>query len=494
MRLVYTSKSNHQVILGSCSDELIDAISVPGALSLLESVALQWAASIKERAGVPTALPPDDILLTYLKQIEDRLHSGVDAALAGVTALAVDAAANAAAAAVAESNVISRSMFREVLDAIPVPVPVPVVGPTIDQTAAALALTVLTGEITSLSKSSNERYAAMAATIEKLTVNVSTIDKNTPMQLAAHVQKMQDKVDAEYAKVSWTMDALCHKLPSTVSDVMRPVLTKMDELTKQHTKMTSNGSLKGKDGEERLFAALGDRLGRVSGDYDLTWTRSKAHSCDMKVTRMNRGDVHIEVKAYASNVPLTEVKKFHDDLRGLKTHGIMVSLSSGIVGKGVLDVKEFPGGKFVLYVSNNQYDVEFLETMLQVLYKFEDAVRMRTSTADLVEDVSVIKIPCATMKQIRMELCDTGARLSTMKVHLESALKLLSEISVGNVTKMLHDCLTNVAHKPQIVQVHVKVPLLKPVSVLKPQIEESVDSSSYMKDVARAIAAARCKV
>ena len=420
-----SSKDTHQVLLSSCSDGFIDAIAVPGTLALIESMILQWLAAQNQRNDKSQ----DASMMACFKEIEERMNgvvSGMETKITGLTTSVGEVAAKAAAAAIADSNTESRKLFRDELSTISIP----------DQTASAVALTKLSGEIKTLVNTTNERYNIMAATVDKLADHVHDFDVNTPAALGTHLKNMQTTVDAEYAKVSGSLNALILKLPSTVSDAMVPVITKMDEMTTQYTKVASNGSLKGKDGEERLFAALSECLGRASGDYDLSWTRKTAHSCDMKVTCMNRGDVHIEVKTYNEKVPLSEIKKFHSDLNGLKTHGIMVSLTSGIVGKNEIDMKQLPGGKFAMYVSNNQYDVHMIETLLQFLYKFEDAARVRTD--DAVEDTSnVIKLPREILRRITYELQDADSRMSEMRVHLNASLQLLADMSLRTVTKLL---------------------------------------------------------
>ena len=119
-------------------------------------------------------------------------------------------------------------------------------------------------------------------------------------------------------------------LASTTNEKLQEILT---QLSRQATH-----TAKGKYGEDKLYSLLCERL-TSREDYTVSMVCGQAHNCDMNVKRIGHPDIRIESKAIGENtnekVRTCAVEKFRNDLLSTDSHGIFVSLYSGIVGKGL---------------------------------------------------------------------------------------------------------------------------------------------------------------
>ncbi|MGQ3144835.1 hypothetical protein, partial [Rhizobium oryzihabitans] len=129
---------------------------------------------------------------------------------------------------------------------------------------------------------------------------------------------------------------------------------KVDQLSHQltaiHARQGTNHK-KGIVGESRMYELLCDKL-PSRDDYDVQLVTGQAHNCDICIKRIGHPDVRVEVKSHGEQsgekVRAKEVIRFQNDLLGLNTHGIFVSVYSGIVGKGEVELEPLANGKFAV--------------------------------------------------------------------------------------------------------------------------------------------------
>ena len=175
--------------------------------------------------------------------------------------------------------------------------------------------------------------------------------------------------------------------------------------------------------ESSLFGLLHDRLKRRDG-YVLEDVSGRACSCDVLVHREGYPGIRIESKAYESVVPRREVDKFHRDLLAMNDNGIFVSLFSPIAGMGSLELEQLANGKFAVYLSENNFDVDLIEDMIHLLYKL-----------DKVSSDLVISKDC--MLRVRDHLKDFGKKIESVKVHMKESVSLLNSVQLDLIETLL---------------------------------------------------------
>ncbi len=216
------------------------------------------------------------------------------------------------------------------------------------------------------------------------------------------------------------------------------VVQSVKDLLQHQARFTSHAGVKGRVGEQRLYDLLCDALPSRDG-FEVHVVSGVAHACDMVVKRPAHPEVRIESKAYGeqngNKVSAREVTKFRDDLTGLNAHGIMVSLHSGIAGRpGLFEIEQLSNGKFAIYLSNNEYDISTIVSMIHLLYRL-DKVSSGSGSED--DDQTTLRVPPHVIQSVRMYLKDFAVKISHVKTQMKNSLALLNEVTLDLVERIL---------------------------------------------------------
>ena len=131
----------------------------------------------------------------------------------------------------------------------------------------------------------------------------------------------------------------------------------------------------GERAELRLLALLENKLS-VRDQWDVSRTSKSGRCCDISVkntdAKLSRPfEVSIECKAYRKNVNKEEIKKFYRDISNTQTHGIFVSLTSGIANIGNFEMHQI-GAYYVIFLSNNEYDADSVVNCIHLLRRISE--------------------------------------------------------------------------------------------------------------------------
>lgn len=185
--------------------------------------------------------------------------------------------------------------------------------------------------------------------------------------------------------------------------------------------------IKGIIGENGLFDKLAERLKDRDG-YSVEKVSGYARSCDIVINRTSYPTIRIECKAVGKDtgekVHRIDVEKFKRDLLSVNNHGIFVSLHSAIVGIGAVEIQQLSNGKFAIYLSNNNYDINIIEDMLHVLYKLD-----RVLNSDVEDDT--ILLSTETMMHIKRYITDFNGKISTLKAQMKESINVLNSIQLS---------------------------------------------------------------
>jgi len=252
-------------------------------------------------------------------------------------------------------------------------------------------------------------------------------DKNTTICMTLSEAKGQLRILQENiqdnGEVMSQLNAHTQSLSHKVDEVDKRMLAR-------HVKQDNSNQMKGAGGEGKMIDMLSDKL-LVRDGYKIHHVSGVAHSCDILVQKMNQPDVRIEVKAHADKVRYKEVEKFKNDLHMLDNHGIFVSLHSGIVGVSDFEIEQQPTGKFAVYLSNNNFDIDVVVAMVLLLY------RMDVLSKKEEDNEKNIRVSHETLTFIKEQMKEHMAKLQVVKSHLKESITILGNIQLDTIEKLL---------------------------------------------------------
>jgi hypothetical protein len=243
------------------------------------------------------------------------------------------------------------------------------------------------------------------------------------------------------------------------------------QLTASQTRKAHSHTVKGQEGESRLYDLLSERLMSRDG-YEVERVGGIAHQADMAIKRLNHPDVRIESKAHGQGTGEKcrhrEVVKFQNDLMGLNTHGIFVSLHSGIVGKTDIEVELLANNKFAVYLANNNYNTDVICDMLQLIYRLDMIISR--GDGDGKESEPGIRVSQEAMKRVTAYCKDFASKVAAAKQHMRESIALLTELNMDVIERVLmgQQAVAKQAVAKQAVAAPAAVPAPQPAPEAEP--------------------------
>lgn len=245
------------------------------------------------------------------------------------------------------------------------------------------------------------------------------------------------RLDRGQTEGSACLSATLNALQRGSDEVSSRVERLQETVVVAQARQSSSQCVKGKAGEHRLVDLLGERL-TSREDFQVDLVCGQAHQCDISIKRLGHPEVRVECKAHGEQtgekVRARETARFQSDLVGLKLSGIFVSLHASIVGKPDLAIEMLPTGKFAVYLGNNQYDVGVIECMLHLVYRLEAAT---VTTLDGRAGAGTVSVTPEAMQRVQLMLKSCGDKVHAIKVHLRSALTILTDMTFDMISRTL---------------------------------------------------------
>ena len=191
---------------------------------------------------------------------------------------------------------------------------------------------------------------------------------------------------------------------------------------------------KGKEGEAEVFTVLRQRFSEHDG-YTLMNVSTKKHCSDFLLKKNSYTNIRIESKNYEKTVPRIEIDKFINELQMSNEHGVFVSVQpdASIAGKSSIDMEMVPvTNKLIFFLCGT----EFLTEVVQIIYKLDRIVRV---TVDEETD-SCISLDRESVSVIQNQLNDLFIKKSDMKIHLNSCIKILDDMTLDNIKNIVAAC------------------------------------------------------
>mgnify|MGYP003423353761 CR=1 FL=1 len=254
--------------------------------------------------------------------------------------------------------------------------------------------------------------------------------KNIPMLTRGVLNEILRSLEQQSENVKTTIHHTQKQLVCIQNDVrdnvteLSCIRANMNTRLEHIERFTGKSQGKGKIGENRLLDVLSERLMSREG-YQLENVAGLAHNCDIVVKRSNYPTIRIDSKAVGADtgakVKTSDVEKFQRDLLELNNHGIMVSLFSGIIGIGNVEIQQLANGKFAVYLSNNNYDVDMIVDMIHLLYKLDVIVNSNDKS-------EMLMLTTETMMRVKAYMNDYTSKICSVKSHMKESINILNTI------------------------------------------------------------------
>lgn len=277
----------------------------------------------------------------------------------------------------------------------------------------------------------------------------TTLDK---FQESKEISNLQKEILVEQVK----------KIPTISKDIfteiVRPITERNDELEdvlasvqkdnlenltiiKSNTQQILQKSLKekylsseiGKEAQTTIHELLQRRLLESDG-YDVDNCSVVKHSTDIVIKRVKSPPVRVEIKNYKYSVDKEEISKFLYDLQMTNNHGILVSLYTGIQGKRqTIELSQLPNGKFAIYLSYNNYNIDTIIDMLNLIYKLDSVLNL---TSDGEID-GIRKLSQETVEKLKYMISSIETNILETKHHLKQATDSLNKIIMKQIENLV---------------------------------------------------------
>lgn len=247
------------------------------------------------------------------------------------------------------------------------------------------------------------------------TINDLKIDITKVHIFIDDIRKKNESQILETAKISHSIDSIQQQL-----------LTKN---IKDYNTLS-----KGKFAESKIFDILYDKLTAKLSDevYTVQHVGSTINSCDILVKSNKNPDIRIEVKNYTHIVDQKQIDKFKKDLSHNNTHGIFISIQTGIFKKGNIEIEPLTNGKFAIYLSNNNYNEDSIINSLQLIYKIDSILFSHLNPNN-------ITIPKENLSLIQIKFRELESKINIIKDNIKSSITMLNNFSFEVIEQLLFD-------------------------------------------------------
>jgi len=271
-----------------------------------------------------------------------------------------------------------------------------------------------------------EERVSMSASVQRLADSTAARRDEVRRDVEACISRSTEEIHARVQRNGSDVTGALARLTEE-RDATRKVLERVCALLDDRA--AASNRRKGDEGEVGLVEVLEGTMTLRDG-FTIHRVGTIPHNCDILVRKSGKPDVRIECKAHGKEngkpVATREVVRFEDDLKGLRNHGIFVSLYAPITGKAAFELRMLESNRVAVYLSNNHFDAAMIRDLVLLIY----------SVDELINADGVVLSP-DQIGRIRSGLDDLSAKAAQIQTHLRASLELLSSMCFSSVARML---------------------------------------------------------
>lgn len=206
------------------------------------------------------------------------------------------------------------------------------------------------------------------------------------------------------------------------------------ELNQHLTKYSVSSQFKGMCAE----IDLGKILSLTFTEYGIKNTTGREKEGDFMIQKDDEDFIMVELKNYTTNVDREEVKKFLGDVANVRTHAIMISNQTGIVGKPDFHI-EIDDSHILVYLHNLQFNPEKIKMAVNVIENLSSKIKV----IEKQENEEGISIKKEVLDNINKELAlfiENKTKLSQLlKEQHKQAISQVESLAFPDLSLFLQD-------------------------------------------------------
>ena len=219
------------------------------------------------------------------------------------------------------------------------------------------------------------------------------------------------------------VDELGRSLNVKISDCGTKV-DKVESMLEDYLNSFKTSSVKGRNAEVKTLWSLETAFPKH--DVCSVPSSQQKGKMDIVLSHPDYPDISIDTKCYTRSVPKNEIVKFEGDIVLGNTHGIMISLSSKIIGKPHFSV-DVIHGNVAVYLSNTGGDIECVKLAVDVIYSLSKI--LKKGTARSLDEKS--------LRAIEGIVRDDVVILNRMRDNLLSVVEDIKRMSVSKIVSFI---------------------------------------------------------
>ena len=215
------------------------------------------------------------------------------------------------------------------------------------------------------------------------------------------------------------------------------------EMSEYLNRYKTSSQFKGACSEKNLEELLVE----LFSDDEIKNTTGTPHSGDFILRRNNEDYIMFETKSYQSNVDTREVDKFVKDCSTIRLHAVMMSQTTGIVGKKPYTIEVNEHGNIMVYLHHVNFSPDKIRQAVQIIDNMSPKVKLITAE----EESNGVSIDKDVLNRINNELIQFLERKDKLKDFLKEQCKSscgqVDALDMPDLTVFLKDKYPSKKHK-----------------------------------------------
>ena len=215
------------------------------------------------------------------------------------------------------------------------------------------------------------------------------------------------------------------------------------EMSEYLNRYKTSSQFKGACSEKNLEELLVE----LFSDDEIKNTTGIPHSGDFILRRNNEDYIMFETKSYQSNVDTREVDKFVKDCSTIRLHAVMMSQTTGIVGKKPYTIEVNEHGNIMVYLHHVNFSPDKIRQAVQIIDNMSPKVKLITAE----EETNGVSIDKDVLNRINNELIQFLERKDKLKDFLKEQCKSscvqVDALDMPDLTVFLKDKYPSKKHK-----------------------------------------------
>ncbi len=250
-----------------------------------------------------------------------------------------------------------------------------------------------------------------------------------PEEILLSFIRLYDKIDKNLNSNENYSDYTLNKMIEDKLDKNYNLIEKYILLSNAGSKNTNTSLVeKGTEAEKDIYT----KLSKLMEDENIEHVASEDHDMDILIHKKQceNKDIRLEIKNYTKSVPKQQIDKFYNDIDTTNSHGIMISLNSGISCKKNMTFEIKKNDNICFFLTYNNYDADNIKNIIHIIRQLECVIKSMNISNNLTK---------ADKKLIIKDIKSNIERIKNLDDNIQKSKKLIKQINFDKILTLLID-------------------------------------------------------